>query len=171
MTLVNSHAFLACGIGGPMPELAQKCWRMTLEHLRHFDDGAQTAPHTPRVALNVEVLGTRRVHIPPKPAELRFDRQGSALPQPAPFHGLVKGRLSRVPGQAEERSCGFDEAHAFRSSMAKAPKQKVQRLSLPSRFGTTVFTPSSGKGRRGSRATRSVVNRTELRCRQRRSLE
>ena len=66
---------------------------MTLEHLRHLDDGPQAAPHAPRIPLAEEVLGTRRIHMPPEPAELLLDRPGSGRLQAVLSYGSEPASL------------------------------------------------------------------------------
>jgi hypothetical protein len=70
---------------------------MTLEHLRHLDDGAQTTPHAPRIPLAEELLGTHRIHMSPEPAEFLLDR-------PSPCH-----LQSVLPDGCEPASLGGRE--------------------------------------------------------------
>ena len=50
---------------------------MTLEHPRHLDHRPQLASHGPRIPSLEEAIGTRRIDLPPEPAEQIGDSPGS----------------------------------------------------------------------------------------------
>jgi hypothetical protein len=50
---------------------------MTLEHPRHLDHRPQSGPHCPRIPSLEEAIGTRRIDMPPEPAEQVGDPPGS----------------------------------------------------------------------------------------------
>ena len=78
---------------------------MTLEHPRHLDHRPQLASHGPRIPSLEEAIGTRRIDMPPEPAEQIGDSPGSRRLQAVLLNRVeaatLLGREVRLVGEPE----------------------------------------------------------------------
>lgn len=113
---------LTRGVGGAVAEVAQRVWRMALEHFPYHDHRLRTPPCDPGAVVAEELPGTHRASIPPGPAEFLLDRAG-----PGGLQAVLRG--GSEPAALRWRAIGFVEEpqspRSFEPIIAFGPQSLV----------------------------------------------